>query len=79
MLIADIPLTDGARIRAWRGQDEDADWVLEGWESVLADLSGGYTELLCPGMRGQLQPTEMTSSGFRADVPGSHVTQWGAV
>jgi len=40
LLIADIPLTDGAGIRAWQGRDEDADWVLEEWDSVLADLCG---------------------------------------
>src|SRR5438132_476252 len=58
--IADTPLTDGAGIRAWQGQDESPDWMLEQWESVLMDLRGDYTKLLCPGMPGHLQLTVMT-------------------
>ncbi|HAN90586.1 MAG: proteasome accessory factor PafA2 family protein [Nitrospira sp.] len=32
--------------RHCKGQDEETDWVLEQWESVLTDLRGGYEKLV---------------------------------
>ena len=32
--------------RRYRGQDDETDWVLEQWESVLADLRGEYIHLV---------------------------------
>ncbi|MFM8551552.1 MAG: proteasome accessory factor PafA2 family protein [Nitrospiraceae bacterium] len=36
---------DAARTQ-YRGQDEETDWVLDQWETVLADLRGDYTKLV---------------------------------
>ncbi len=35
-----------AAIRHCKGQDEETDWVLREWESVLRDLRGDYTKLV---------------------------------
>ncbi|MGH7232645.1 MAG: proteasome accessory factor PafA2 family protein [Nitrospiraceae bacterium] len=36
----------GAARDRYAGQDEETDWVLEQWESVLTDLRGDYTKLV---------------------------------
>jgi proteasome accessory factor A len=36
----------GAARRHYQGQDEETDWVLREWDSVLRDLTGDYTKLV---------------------------------